>query len=314
MIRSSFRLWIALPLAAFVVVSGTEGRSSGPSSEILSEIRLQSNDADGNAINEISGLAWDADDQLLYAISDMGHVVSFKVAITGSQINSIDAVSFHDVSVSLGKKKFSDSEAIVVLNGDNGVVGDSNLAIAFEDGPAAALFTTNGELIQLLDLPEPLRNPDAYQSANKRIESMGYSEGRGFFFAPQVPLTGNAEDRHTLYFNDGPSVSFDSAEPRASDTKDVTALPDGSVIALEGADGGGFWSFVGLASPEMRLRRINLADCNSENVCPVKDYLPVAQSEMQDKFEGLAFIGGDKFLAATDETDGSRIVLLGLKE
>jgi hypothetical protein len=292
----------------------TAGQSGVPSSEIMSEFRLPERDGYGNAINEISGLAWDADDQLLYAISDLGHVIAFKILLAGDTIQSINAVRFNDVELDIGKNGLSDTEGVVVLNGNNGVTGDSQLAIAYEDGPAAALFDANGKFIRQMDLPELLRNPDAYQSANERIESIGYSASRGFFFVPQVPLVGNTETKHTLYFDDGSMASFETADESASDTKDVIALADGSVIALEGADVGGLWSLLGLARPEMRLRRIDLSTCNSDTICPVKDYLPVSQQAMQDRFEGLTQLDENRFLAATDETNGSRIVLLRLHD
>ena len=52
---------------------------TGAASEILDDVRIPDTDSQGNEINQVSGLAWDNDEGLVYAVSDFGHIIHLKI-------------------------------------------------------------------------------------------------------------------------------------------------------------------------------------------------------------------------------------------
>ena len=294
----------------FAALAADPAVAQAPSSAVVDEIRLPGKDPAGNMINEISGLAWDENKKLLYAVSDRGHLLTFRLDISGDKILSAEPVAFCDISVSVGKKRFSDAEAIAFHDSPNTVSGSASLLVVFEDGPAAAAFDTDCRVQGKLSLPPDLTDPDAFQSKNKRTESIGYSDATGLLSAPQVPLKGDAENRHRLYSGSGSVWQYKTIGEKPSDIKDLQVQPDGSVMLLEGTDPGGISSWLGLTTTEMRLRKIDLSTCADRSDCAVTDYVPAVSAAMQDRFEGMTRVGTDLFLLATDEPSGSRLALI----
>jgi hypothetical protein len=123
-----------------------------PVVEVLDSVRIPWN----YRISELSGLAWDQDEQLLYAVSDLGHIIHFKVRVTDNRIQSVEPVFFGPLTLTVGQEKFFDTEDLVAINSSNGKKGDSEIAVVFEDGPAAARFTATGQFIETIQVPAPL--------------------------------------------------------------------------------------------------------------------------------------------------------------
>lgn len=310
------RRLVGAGLFCLIAVAGLHGQAQadGPSSEILDEIRLPAQDGNGNPISQISGLAWDRDEQTLYAVSDLGHIVVMDVTITADTISALTMTGFHDVALAAGPKDQSDAEGLVVLNAENGIRGDSLLAIVMEDGPSAAIFDPSGRLVDRIDLPDTLATAKAYRRSNKGLEAIGHSATLGYVFLPQSPLDGEAAETQRAYFGDGRQAEFPRAGRAGSYIKDAQMMPDGSMMLLEGYIPGGITSWIGLSGPVMRLRRVDLPGCDGPDLCAVKDYPPRDPGAMQDRFEGMTRIDDDRFLVATDEDSGARLALLRISE
>ena len=304
-----FAILASLAILPFATYAYSQS-PTGAASEILDDVRIPDTDSKGNEINQVSGLAWDNDEGLVYAVSDFGHIIHLKIGLADNKLKTVDPIYFGPLRDVVGEETFTDAEDIVVLNGANGIKGDSRIAVVFEDGPSAAQFTPQGEFISQIDLPKPLDDRALYQGTNHRLESIAVDTGHGFLFAPQVPLRDQDESVHTVYEADGKTWAFDAPRPSKTSTKAMQMQSDGTLMLLEGFDPGGLLSVIGEGTHELRLRRLDIANCVAPGKCPVTDYIPAEPNLMADRYEGLTQFGDHLFLFATDENSGSRLVLL----
>jgi hypothetical protein len=202
----------------------------------------------GIAINELSALAWDADDKLLYALSDRGNLFHFRLEVKKNEIVSIEAVhaiplnivpptlsekgnSRKSASKKGDSKSSADTEGLALLNADNGVRGDAVLVVATENRQSFLHLSPAGNLLRKTPLPAPLNNAATYQSRNKGLESVAHHPRYGLMTGPEVPLTSAGENHHTIY-SDKIQWSF----PRYSEEarlKAIEVLADGNLMVLE---------------------------------------------------------------------------------
>jgi hypothetical protein len=294
----------ALPVKAY----------AAPQSEILDNFNIPTYNGTWNEVDEMSGLAWDEDEQLLYAESDQGQLVKFKVELGKDKIISVTPVFFGPLKLKSGDSTFTDAEDIVILNSANGKKGDTQIGVVFEDGPAAGLFDDQGQFISPIKLPAPLSDPTSYAEPNRTIESIATNTDHGFLFVPQVPIIGQKKDMHTVYAEDGSTWSYETLQPKRTSTKSMQTQPDGSLMILEGVNLGGFWSKLDMGTHEMHLRRMDPAACKSGEMCPIIDYVPKDPEAMTDRFEGLTRISDNLYLIITDQTWGARLSLVRITQ
>lgn len=305
---------IALALGAAIATAAHADSASAapvtpsPTVEVLDSVRIPW----GFRMSEMSGLAWDEDEQLLYVVSDLGHIIHFKVTLRDGKIASVDPVFYGPLELTVGQEVFHDTEDLVAINSSNGKKGDTELAVVFEDGPAAARFTTKGEVITPIPLPPQLMDRNAYRQVNQRLESIATLPDGTFLFGPQTPLKSDKRKRHTLYAADGRQWTYKAYQKKGSSTKALERLPDGSILILEAENDQDLWSMIGLGGKDMHLRRLDLAACADNRHCKVTDYPTSNGVPIRGRFEGIANVADDLFLMVTDETFGAELMLVRL--
>lgn len=286
------RLCAALMLtAATTGIVAAQTQSTGVPFTLLHSVALPVQEVNGRTMQELSGLAWDADEQLLYAVSDRGSVFHLRLQVAGSRIEGATPVfgaALHDPRNAA--RKFN-AEGLAVLNANNGVRGDTQLVVALENGPAIVRFTPQGEALGDVELPAALRDPNRYYSKNKRLESVAVYGKQGIVTAPEAPLVGQPPTRHTLYTTDGRQWSFDAIE-EGSDLKGIEALPDGSLLVLERLEGGG------KRARQMVLRRIDPASCAAGATCRAGAGGDTTRAD--GNFEGMTRLSERLYLLVSD--------------
>ncbi len=252
----------------------------------------------GIKVHELSGLAWDQDEQLLYAISDKGHIFHFRLTLEGNLIRGVQlvyAAFLADTQNEVIKKGRRDSEGLTVLNAANGKSGDTQLVIAFEGIPRIIRFTPQGRAISNITLPVELQDPHAYQHGNKSLESVTFHRRYGFITAPEMPLRGMARNLHTLYSTKGQHWSFMAYPVNNSGISALETLADGNLLILERA-----WS--GLFSPlVVSLRYLDFKQCPVDSICPVQNLYVMSNYLFIDNYEGLTHIQGNQYLMVSDD-------------
>ncbi len=284
--------------------------------QVLDKIDVPSASPDGGEISELSGLAWDEDENLLYGVSDAGYLVSMRVTVEHDRLAKVEPVSVLPIEEYVGSMtkltwSLSDAEALVLHHSADGIHGNTEMTVALEDGPAIARFDNAGKFLGEVKLPKPLDDQSAYASSNKRLESVSEIPGHGVITVPEVPLLGEPEGTHTIYAADGASWRIAAKQKADSSVKDIALMPDGRQLILErtrDADGKG---------TDSHLRLLDLANCTSGGECPVTEVAPSDPEAMKEDFEGLARISDDLYLLVTDQAAsggiGAKMMLVRVK-
>jgi hypothetical protein len=297
-------------IAAYQPIQPITGKPASSDSASTSELiqsraRIPAHAPDGTPITQLSALAWDHDEQLLYALSDRGTLFHFRVSIQGNRILGIEPVHAEVIAsnepLHTGSRG-ADTEDMTLLNHDNGRKGDTELFVVTERTPLYIHLHPSGSMIRTMSVPAPLADPGKFQKANQGLESVILHPKHGLLTAPEAPLTDASGDMHTLY---GSHLSwmFKRHTPDAR-LKAMAWLPDGDVLMLERSSS---------STPKMKiasLRQVSLNDCAPGQICAVKSEFVLP--EEPNNFEGLTHVKDRQFLMVNDHggKDGHGGVLL----
>jgi hypothetical protein len=296
-----------LPDAAGAAPERADGRRL--TLDVLDSVDLPA-EAAGQRVRELSGLAWDKDENVLYAISDRGRVHHFTVRIDGGRIAALRRTFSAELASPAGARQRVNAEGLDVVNAANGRASDTELLVAIEDGPVLARYTPRGDYLGSLKLPDALLDAGSYQGKNERLESAAAHPRYGVLTAPEAPLRSRSDEVHTIFAMDGGEWSFATFQAKRSSLKAMEALPDGSLLILERTrdEKGG--------DPHARLRHVDLPNCADGTACSVTEVSPSGDVP-PGNYEGLARISDDLFLMVSDQTGGddvpARLVLFRLR-
>ncbi|MCG8426532.1 MAG: esterase-like activity of phytase family protein [Chromatiales bacterium] len=229
---SCLMLWcISLPVLSTKLV-GTPMEISGfygPGDQ-YQNIRLIGalNLSGSKKLAELSGLAWDEDEQLLYAISDQGRLLHLKPIFKHGRLFDMALLDSFRLRNSKGKKlkeRAADAEGLNILNGNNGITGDSKLLISVERRHRILVTNTQGRQINTLPLPAPLDDKKAYAGKNYGIEGFVIHPILGPLYSAEKPLN---NDQHLRLISERGDHWF------------LPTLEEGAgVVAMENSDDGG---------------------------------------------------------------------------
>jgi hypothetical protein len=305
-------IYLRLPLAlAAMLAAHIVHAEAAPFAQILDVVDVPEQSSDGTAINELSGLGWDNDEKLLYAVSDNGYLHHFRIQAANGKLTQLDPVfsaAIEDTNVGMLSWDLTNAEGLHVRNGDNGKPSDSELLIAFEDGPAIGRFTPRGEFIKEIALPQPIADSNAYSDSNKRLESVSELPDIGIVTAPEVHLADEPSDMHTIFGMDGRSWHFPALQPEQSSIKALDPLPDGRILVLERTRD------PQTAATQAHLRIVDIAHCDPSSLCPVAEVALSDSAAIADDYEGMTRIAPGFYVIVTDSPHGGRMALFSLRE
>lgn len=282
-----------------VVAGAEEAGEAGEALTVLDyHVIPRGTEIDGLDITELSGLAWDEDEQLLYAISDKGRVYHFQLTLENDLIKSVTPVfgaKLRDAKGKKLKKNQRDSEGLMVWNAGNGKKGDSQLVISFEGKPRITRFTPQGRAIKDIAVPEPLQDHRKLRASNNGLESVTYHNKYGFMTAPEESLKGQPKNLHTVYAAKK-QWSFMAYPAENSSITAMDIMPGtNNLLVMERA-----WS--GVLNPMViSLRRVNLDACSDKGACKAENLKVFSSSLSVDNFEGMTPIGNNRYLMVSDD-------------
>jgi hypothetical protein len=288
---------------------------AAPVLEVQSSFVIPPHTVNGIKIAELSGLAWDKDEQLLYALSDKGHIFHFRLELEENRMVAAEplyAANLTDTAGEQVKKGRRDSEGLTLLNATNGKRGDTQLVVSFEGDPRIIRFTPEGRAIKNIKLPTALRDRSAYQHGNESLESVTFHPRYGFITAPEQPLKGQPPNLHTLYSTKGQRWSFMAYPAKNSGISGLETLPNGNLLILERA-----WS--GILNPlVVSLRYLDFKQCSKAGACEVQNLKVLSNYLLVDNFEGLTYLQGNQYLMVSDDGDeeflSTKLMLFTLDE
>ncbi len=319
-IRQRLFLWLLLSTLTLISACGTNnanaynysikpenlGHSDTASSHsrinILSSYLIQSKNINSFPIVELSDLAWDEDEQLLYSISDEGFLYHLKLNIKNdslSHVKIVAAMPLLDQQKQALKGKFSDSEGLTLVNGNNGKRGDSELIISFENKPRIAKFSSNGQFLSKIKTVKKLRKRKYFRAKNKALESVALHPHYGVLTASEKPLKAKPLNQQTVYSSTGKEWHFAASKVKNSSITALEILSKDKLLILERA-------YNGLLSPVViSLRQLNFNKCDKNSFCETENLARLDTSEgwILDNFEGLTHFRDNQYLMVSDNNN-----------
>lgn len=300
-------IWCLLPwLAGCALAAPASSYTLAPSDtlhrfqgvRLLGALRLQSVEVNGLPLVGLSGLAWDQDEGLLYAISDFGRLFQLLPVFRDGQLVDVRIVDGYPLTDSRGRPlryPWSDAEGLTLRNGANGIRGDSELLVSFERRPRVRVYTPRGRRLGSEPMPARLDDAGNYSDPNRALESITLHPRWGLLLAPELPLRGDRVS--ALFAQSGRRWRYPLSAAPGSALVALEALPDGSLLALERA-------FVSRYLPfTISLRRVQLpADGDIASVNDVAVF-NTGQGWHLDNFEGLARHRDRRFFMVSDDND-----------
>ncbi len=268
----------------------------------LGMLQLPNPTVDGMRLSQLSGLAWDDDDGILYAISDRGFLFHLQPVFENGMLTGLKLLkALHPLETGSNKPlkaTRSDSEGLDILNGRNGRKGDAELIVSFERFPRIVHYRPDGYAIEESPLPAPLNDARMYKDSNKMLESVCADSKLGILTVPEAPLKGERQGVTRLFSVDGRSWIYPLATGNRISA--LECLGNNRVMVLES-------NFSGvLGRLEVFLKLATL----SPNVSPMEP-VPVetvatldnGKKHQIDNFEGLARHRGNRFFIISDDND-----------
>jgi hypothetical protein len=263
----------------------------------------------GSKVSELSDLAWDNDEQLLYALSDNGHLLSFKPVFNDNkfvELSMVNGIALHDDKNKKLRWKNSDSEGLALINSSNNIQGDTQYIISFERLTRVIQYNQKGFIEKQLEIPEKLRKISNYRSENKSLESILFHDQLGLIVGSEYSLKDEDKTQLGFYTLDGKFWSFPAYFHDGALTGLATAK-DNDLLALERVYGGFFSGF------KVALHHLHITEDHIEDKV-IALFLP-SEDFFNDNFEGVARHKDDFYFMISDDNNHplKRTVLIYFK-
>lgn len=273
---------------------------------LLGTVRLANDPVDGHSASGLSGLAWDEDERLLYAVSDRGYLLHMQPRFEQGRIVGVELAAAYDLR---GRKEdrlaqyLADAEGMAIINGSNGVTGDAELLISFEGAPRVDRYRPNGQWIGSVPLPGMLRDGSQYACRNCQLEAIALDPVLGLLLAPQRPLRGQPRDLHSIYDERSRAWSFPSIAGSHCSLVDLASTPQGGLLVLERRYRNVFSPIV------IAIRRLRMDPERQPNggAAVVEDLaiLDNTRGWSLDNFEGLTHHRDNRYFMVSDDNNSA---------
>ncbi len=277
--------------------------------QVMAVAELSNITINGSKVSELSDLAWDTDEKLLYALSDNGHLLSFKPVFSNNKFTEllmVNGISLHDDKGKKLRWKNSDSEGLTLINSNNNIQGDTQYIVSFERLPRVIQYNQEGFIEKQLEIPEKLRNISNYRSENKSLESVLFHDQLGLIIGTEYSLKGEDKTQLGFYTLDGNFWSFPAHFHDGALTS-LTTAKDNDLLALERVYGG-FFSGIKVALHHLRITGDHVEDK------VIALFLP-SEGFFNDNFEGVERHKDDFYFMISDDNNhpAKRTVLIYFK-
>ena len=211
---------------------------SNSSIKLLAIGQLTNISINGFKVSELSGLAWDEDEKILYTLSDNGYLFHLRPAFNKDQlidVQSLAGFALRDENNKPLGGKYADSEGITIEKNNNGISGDTTLLICFEGNPRVVRYYPNGDYINTLTLPDMLSDTTRYHGKNKSLEAISLHDQYGILVGTEYPLKETEQGMLSIYSIQGNDWHVPAINKDYGALVDMTVLEDGSILLLERA-------------------------------------------------------------------------------
>jgi len=251
--------------------------------------------------SQLSGLAWDDDEEVLYAISDKGALFHLRPQFTGEQLSGLTLLKAVPLRGFRTREPvtglWSDAEGLDIRNGRNGRKGDAELVVSFEHHPRIVAYSPDGNALREYSLPPPLDRRKAYRNGNRMLEAVCIDPRLDILTVPESPLEGEPEGMTRIFDLNGRAWRYAPALGRISA---MECLGDGKVLLLERE----FGNLIGRNAVSLRIAQLPAQPSLSTPVlAETLATLDLADGLAIDNFEGLTRHRGNRYFMVSDDND-----------
>jgi hypothetical protein len=267
---------------------------------LLGVLRLANVSRDSIEISELSDLAWDEDEQLLYAVSDQGYLLHLQPVFKNGIIDDVLLSDKHVLLDNSGVRlqgNDADSEGLDIINSNNNIKGDSELLVSFERNPRIERYSPQGTFLGSYRLPTELVSIKNYLSKNKALESVTLHPEHGIITVPERPLTHSAKGMFTLYSLQGDNWSYTPLDSNVSAITSLATLTNGNLIILERIYSNQFSTF------SVAIRELLFSDVDKTPKIKTLALFKQDDGFLIDNFEGLAHHKDNRFFMVSDNNE-----------
>jgi hypothetical protein len=269
---------------------------------ILGLLQLPSFSVNNLRFAEFSDLAWDDDNEILYAESDQGGLFWLKPVFTNAYLTDVKLIKAMPLR-ELGSGKAvrwtrTDAEGMDIVNGRNGRKNDTELVISFEREQRILRYHTDGTAINQYTLPPPLDDIKNYHGANKALEAVCIDPDLGVFTAAEHPLRAERPGYTRIFDLQGKSWYYPVTKNNGIVA--LECLGHGDILVLERD----YLSI--MVHTIITLKKVHLpaglaagATLSPETLVRLDD----SNGLRLDNFEGLTHHRGNRYFMISDNND-----------
>ena len=285
-----------VPLSDNVPIGARTGRI-----RFLGMLALPRATMHGLRFSQLSDLAWDEDDGILYALSDKGALFHLRPVFGDGvlvDIKLLRAVPLRELdSGEPLKRRRADSEGMDIVRGHNGRPNDAELIVSFERFPRIMRYRPDGRALVEYPLPPPLADRKAYQEENLMLEAVCVDPLLGILTMPEARLKSEQRGFNRIYSLSGRSWLY----PVEDDNRVVSmaCLGNGEVLVLERDYGRLLWRAL------VALKRVRLSEANAGKALAAERVVKLDSRDgfQIDNFEGITRHRGNRFFIVSDDND-----------
>lgn len=268
------------------------------SDEVFMGVRLRGSLIlkDHPALAELSDLAWDEDEQILYGVTDRGKLLQLNPVFEGDQLTGMLLLEYYPLLDDKGHPLAGsrrDAEGLALERGDNGIRGDSRLLISFERKHRIERYSTTGQWINRVLLPSLLNTKGYLPKANKGLEALTLHPKLGLLTGPEYS---HIEGANYLLSEHNRRWDYRPLEPDGALVA-LEALPDGDLLLLERA----YTSF--LEPWVISIAKVDFSDLMKHKQIVLQRIVSFDSGKgwRTQNFEGLTRHQGNRFFMVSDD-------------
>jgi len=264
-------------------------------------LRVNPQKLNGLEPRELSGMAWDADENRLYALSDDGHIVHLRPHIADNVLvglDYLDAYSLRDAAKIALVPELGDAEGLVAYNTRNGVQADSSLLISFGEHARIDRYLPDGTFLEPVSLPSALTGRNSSKDDRLELEAISEHPLHGLVAIPESPLKGTPKGKFTVHNFEEKVWEFSPLDAKYSAVVGMESMQNGDLLLLERRYSSVFKPVI------FALRRLVLpSDDRQAQVSEEIVHFNSKRGWKIDNFESVARHEGNRYFVISDDNE-----------
>lgn len=256
--------------------------------KLLGAVKIIPSNKEGMMNRELSGLAYDNDNDVLYALSDDGYISHFSLSFENNILTNVALKGSYRLKDSAGNtlpESNADAEGLAINFGNNKLRDDAQLIISLNDPTRIEYYTPRGAYIRTL----VMSNKAKEFIKNNEVNSLAGSLEKGIYMFG----LDSYKESHLVYFSGTDEV----IKLNLDDYKNIQILGadksnDGSVVFVDRKYSSMFKPIIYCIRELVNNKTIKDIACMNHK-----------EGWLIDNYEGLTHIENNRYLLVSDDNE-----------